>query len=105
MDMTGMIPHYFVYKDLVYKDFTAPKLHDTCKRVAYDLWTGIKVTVIYESETRWDKMRLPRQRESSPPHTAPNRNYYMGFFGPLPHSQGMCIKTRQSEHRFFFLNK
>ena len=43
-DMIRMIPHYFVYKD-----FTAPKLHDTCKRVAYDLWTGMKVTVIYES--------------------------------------------------------
>ena len=45
MDMIGMIPHHFVYKD-----FTAPKLHDTCKRVAYDSWTGMKVTVIYESE-------------------------------------------------------
>ena len=50
--MIGMIPHYFVYKDFVYKDFAAPKLHDTCKRVAYDLCTGMKVTVIYESETR-----------------------------------------------------
>ena len=57
MDMIGMIPHYFVCKDFVYKDFTAPKLHDTCKRVAYDLWTGMKVTVTYESETRWDKTR------------------------------------------------
>ena len=48
MDMIGMIPHYFVYKDFVLKDLTAPKLHDTCtgKRVAYDLWTGLKVTVI-----------------------------------------------------------
>ena len=50
MDMIGMIPHHFVYKD-----FTAPKLHDTCKRVAYDSWTGMKVTVIYESEL--DKIR------------------------------------------------
>ena len=50
MDMIGMIPHQFVYKD-----FTAPKLHDTCKRVAYDSWTGMKVTVIYESEL--DKIR------------------------------------------------
>ena len=97
IDMIGMIPHYFVYKD-----FTAPELHDTCKRVAYDSWTGMKVTVIYESETRWGRTRLPRQWESSPPHTAPNRNYRMGFFGPLPHSQGRRIKTRQSENRFFF---
>ena len=52
MDMIGMIPHYFVYKDFVYNDLTAPRLHDTCKRVAYDSWTGMKVTVIYDSETR-----------------------------------------------------
>ena len=51
MDMIGMIPHYFVYKDL-----QPPWLHDTCtsKQVAYDLWTGMKIRVIYESETRWD---------------------------------------------------
>ena len=61
-----------------------------------------EVTVIYESETRWDMTRLPRQWESSPPHTAPNRNYRMGFFGPLPHSQGRRIKTRQIETQIFF---
>ena len=48
------------------------------------------------------KTRLPRQRVSSPPHMAPKRNYRVGVFGPLPYSQGRCIKSRQSETQIFF---
>ena len=96
MDMIGMVPHYFVYKDFVYKDFTAPK------RVAHDLWTGTKVTVTYESETRWDKTRLPRQREVAHLKRRQITTIVWVCLGHSPTVREGASNQGNLKHRFFF---